>query len=375
MEFEFDKEIDALLRQTARSETQFAGNNPQSAIRNSHLNADEISAFAENALPEKVRQSYVLHFADCERCRKILSNVIALNSETIPAEETRAVAVAAPIPWYRKLFAYPNLAYTMGALILVFSSLIAFVVLQNNSRNAEVSQIAEKQPAGKGMSSDGEAAAPETNYSNSSTANLALNTNSATTLSSNTAMTNTSMGTSAASPNSNSVLNKSTISPNQPAKDEAQREDDSAKNKPNAPENSFMLDSVAAEKQERARENKREVETADMARPAPVQAAPPPPKSDQPTALGTSSRMANELKAAAKKKSATSNDETTSVGGRTFKRTNGAWIDSAYRGQTTTNVSRGSSEYRKLDSGVRSIAENLGGTVIIVWKEKAYRIQ
>ena len=67
--------------------------------------------------------------------------------------------------------------------------------------------------------------------------------------------------------------------------------------------------------------------------------------------------------------------ETTNVGGKTFKRANNSWIDSAYRGQATTNVSRGTKEYKKLDSGLRGIAENLGGTVIIVWKEKAYRIQ
>ena len=51
------------------------------------------------------------------------------------------------------------------------------------------------------------------------------------------------------------------------------------------------------------------------------------------------------------------------------------WVDSEYRGQATTNISRGTNEYKKLDSGLRGIVENLGGTVVIVWKEKAYRIQ
>ena len=39
------------------------------------------------------------------------------------------------------------------------------------------------------------------------------------------------------------------------------------------------------------------------------------------------------------------------------------------------NVSRESDEYRALDSGIRSIAEQLGGDVLVVWKGKAYRIQ
>ncbi len=117
------------------------------------------------------------------------------------------------------------------------------------------------------------------------------------------------------------------------------------------------------------------METADATKPAPVQSVPPVPKSDQPTALGRSSVM-NDARSANAKKSAKANaEETTSVGGKTFRRQNNAWIDSAYKGQATTNITRGTSEYKKLDSGLRSIAENLGGTVIIVWKEKAYRIQ
>ncbi len=52
MDFEFDKEIDVLLRQARKGETVFAATTPQTA----HLDADEISAFAENALPEKAKQ-------------------------------------------------------------------------------------------------------------------------------------------------------------------------------------------------------------------------------------------------------------------------------------------------------------------------------
>jgi hypothetical protein len=45
-------------------------------------------------------------------------------------------------------------------------------------------------------------------------------------------------------------------------------------------------------------------------------------------------------------------------------------------GQKTTNVSRGSDEYKKLDAGLRSIADSFSGeTVIIVWQGKAYRIR
>ncbi len=67
--------------------------------------------------------------------------------------------------------------------------------------------------------------------------------------------------------------------------------------------------------------------------------------------------------------------ETRSTGGKTFRRADGVWYDSAYTGQAATNVRRGSSEYQKLDSGLRAVAGSLGGTIVVVWKGKAYRIQ
>ena len=63
------------------------------------------------------------------------------------------------------------------------------------------------------------------------------------------------------------------------------------------------------------------------------------------------------------------------VGGKTFNNRDGAWYDSSYHGQATANYRRGTAEYKKLDVGLRSIADTLGGTVVIVWKAKAYRIQ
>lgn len=66
---------------------------------------------------------------------------------------------------------------------------------------------------------------------------------------------------------------------------------------------------------------------------------------------------------------------TRSVGGKTFNNRSGAWYDSAYKNQATQNYRRGTVEYKKLDGGLRNIADTLGGTVVVVWKSKAYRIQ
>jgi hypothetical protein len=69
--------------------------------------------------------------------------------------------------------------------------------------------------------------------------------------------------------------------------------------------------------------------------------------------------------------------ETRSVGGRHFQRQGGAWVDTAYNSsRPTTNVARGSEQYRALvadEPGLRTIAEQLGGEVFVVWKSRAYR--
>jgi hypothetical protein len=63
------------------------------------------------------------------------------------------------------------------------------------------------------------------------------------------------------------------------------------------------------------------------------------------------------------------------VGGKTFANRNGAWYDTTYGGQSPIMIRRGSNDFKKLDGGLRNIADALYGRVIVVWKGKAYRIQ
>ncbi len=395
MEFEFDKEIDLLLRQTAQGKA-VATLNPKSEIQNPksvHLDADEISAFAENALPEKARLNYVLHFADCERCRKFLSNLIALNSATqseiIHAEEPKLLTAIAPeIPWYRKIFAAPTLAYTMGGLILLFAGFGVFTVLQNNSRNAEVSSTYEKQTGGKGMASDGDASVQEM-PSNQMPANTAMNSAA----SSNT-MANASNSVSSVAPsvmaNSNAAAVRREAEPNL---EEARKDDKSLSDRSKQQETeSSPITATPAPPPPPAKQSDNIFESDDQKENQPPSGsqsgiAQTQPAQNKPQIMPDTrniqrapSPVAKEQKAedkedatklSAKRKTA----ETTNVGGKTFKRANNVWVDAAYRGQPTINVSRGTNEYKKLDSGLRGIVENLGGTVIVVWKEKAFKIQ
>src|SRR5688500_9210191 len=130
MELDFDKEIDALLRKTRRDGPVYVGD-----IASPHLDADELSAFAENAMPEKSRTLHMAHLADCDRCRKILSNLLVMNAEAAPAAASPSVgtnAVSTGQPWYRQLFLFPNLAYVMGSLVLIFRGVCASSVIEDS---------------------------------------------------------------------------------------------------------------------------------------------------------------------------------------------------------------------------------------------------
>lgn len=386
MELDFDKEIDALLRQTARGETASANREPK--IQNSkspHLDADEIAAFAENALPEKMKPSFIEHFADCGRCRRILSNVVALNSET-PAEIVRAEeikrAVVAPIPWYRRFFAAPSLAYAMGALLLIFTGLFAFTFIKNSApADAEIAETREVpvNAGGGGVSSDGktreiESIAPSNSAMMSNTASVqsnAMTTNSTrdasssnTASSSNAAVANESNLNKGRATESKTQNNAAAVAPS-PLQTDDNRASGSnfaaPKSKKSDAEETRTRDVVS---------NTSDQTSSDSTR-APKPSAPPAksaPATTRSAALGAPSKKnarATETEKAEKR----------AVGGKNFRRDGSVWYDAAYSGQSTTNIARGSNEFKKLDANLRSIADALSGTIIVVWKERAYRIQ
>ena len=379
MELEFDKEIDAILRK-ARAPVVAAVVAPLSA----HLDADAVAAFAENALPEKTRQLYTVHFADCGRCRTMLSQTMFLTSEavaTAASDVVTASAVGAAVPWYVKIFRTPDLALAMGALVLVFSGVLGYLVIQNRSNSAgvTVSQVSDQERAKDGPYLSGAAAANSTvANSNANAANIS--TAAAPVIPSTTSNT-------ISNPTAGDV-GRSDLTPGIAARPETE--------KAGAPGSG----------------------TTDPAKPASI--SPPPPPVDQPVATRDERKAAEvklkdeadtkelrlsktdtsdrsrEAPQAAKKNSGPSRGSvqnnaqqemntqqntagmiappTKTVGGKTFENRNGVWYDAAYHGESTKAVKRGTDAYKKLDSGLRSIADSIGGTVVVVWTDKAYRI-
>ena len=390
MELELDKEIDALLRQKDFSP---AG----TRVPDEHLGVDEIAAFAENALPEAGRAVYTRHLAACDDCRKILSAVISLNSEVETLPEASALPAVEPAAarWYRGLFGFPGLAYALGGLIVVLAGFLAFSVVRNSDRSsvADVSQISEQAPvaeSGTSASEDQLFPAYPANTADTS-ANSAANSNS------NTAVAN--VGRSAAANNpSNAAASVTTSLPEEQKR--AFKVDGAS-----GSENTFVIDGQ---------------ETATARPPAPAAAAPVQASKDKaerselkpspefrnldvsPPVAAQQDMQAREDSKNARAKQAAANAQTKIiagpsrdmnsqygnsqiqtlpapsrriVSGRNFELRQGVWYDAGYKGQAATNVKRGTETYIRLDAGLRNIADNIGGTVIIVWKGKAYRIQ
>lgn len=389
MEYEFDKEIDSLLRQAQR-ETYV------SPASNAHLDADEISLFAENALMNKARTRATEHLADCSKCRKILSNVIALNaeepSENLHTAEPALIVTESAVPWYRKLFAFPQLAYTMGGLTVLLAGMIGYVTLQsyNESRSTSIAQMERsiERPRGTtGAGSEGDSMTVET-YSANSANKFAVSANSSVSIAnaaSNSAAAKPEAPVLTANSNSGSLSRKDEPSAVQPApapvteNNSAERERNSESKSVDDKAN-YSADAVTSagsqsvNSQNSVSRNQtimpdsrgvelRRTQNLPMVTQAPrsvAQATPQLEEADAPKEISKKKAEAEKAK---------------SVGGKSFIYKDNAWYDKAYKQQKTTNVSRNSDEYKKLDSGLRSVADNLGGTVVIVWNGKAYRIQ
>lgn len=359
MEFEFDKEIDAILRKARGGESVI--------LNNSHLDADEIAAFAENALPEKSKPLYTKHLADCDRCRRILSNIISLNSEAenVPAfVATTEIQTVPSAPWYRKFFAFPNLAYSLGALLLVFGGLIGFIALQS-LKSGEISQMNDKPFESKSApvantASNTMATSNATIATNSTMANTSVNSNSAAVSAPNSATNSTA----------NTATSNSSVKQNSPSKEKLEDKTKKA--------DEYYCQDCGSGEEEATPQPTVEVESKDAVTtrnlPNPVKKVQRDDDNKVEKNSDSAVRETPKPKLSSPNSGATTT-ETQTVSGKTFNRRNNVWIDSQYKGQSTTNITRGTDDYKKLDSDLRQTVERLGGTVVIVWKAKAYRIQ
>jgi hypothetical protein len=100
----FDNEIDSLLRRRARGAVKpFANGEGAGTATSAHLDADELGAFAEGALPSPARLAAASHLADCDRCREVAVTLSRALGGTAEVKQAAAIpasdAVKKPASW------------------------------------------------------------------------------------------------------------------------------------------------------------------------------------------------------------------------------------------------------------------------------------
>jgi hypothetical protein len=184
----FDKEIDLLLRRRARGgDSVRAGVDGASVSAGAHLDADELGAFAEGALPALARFAAVSHLADCDACRAVVVGLARVSEVGAESEKhaaavnvsTGATTFAAWRAWTASLFAPRVLRFVAPALALSVVAVVSFVALRSkNGTQSDVMQVAtsEGRRDAAPKNEAGDAASMMTETANAS-ANMSANAN------------------------------------------------------------------------------------------------------------------------------------------------------------------------------------------------------
>jgi len=410
MSFE-DTEIDVLLRRHAERASSNAGTE--------HLDADEMNAFAERSLPAAARSHYVSHLADCDDCRRLVSQ-LAMSAGAVAKAEAAGAPATAHISWLEKLgvfFRPPALRYAAFAAVVVAAVGVAFLVMRQTQQNRESNLVAQnEQPS--------QARADSTKSEETAKAPPEKNT-----------VANTNLASTPAGPTPQSRLSpereESKTLANPQAAPKPQKETDEgialadrkitevAESKPSyapppqespgrvatnpyvrpglggaSPQSSSTLFGQTAgmdrkQSNQPATQQSKDDNSAVAQNQIPINGRVMNEKAKGPRRdadnVAAANRSVNEARPSAPKtedvraeKRTTSGEEseTRSVGGHKFRRQGAAWVDTKFKASMSLkSISRGSEEFTALDSGLRSIAQQVGGEVIIVWRGKAYLIR
>src|SRR6266478_1009022 len=134
-----DAQIDVLLR-------RYAGQS-QSKAATEHLDADELTAFAEGSLPAAARARYVSHLVDCDNCRQIVSQ-LAISSGALVETETKTAAEAHRSSWGKRVFGFFSplrLRYAAFAMVLIAAAGVIFLVTRRQRESRLVAQSEQRE--------------------------------------------------------------------------------------------------------------------------------------------------------------------------------------------------------------------------------------
>lgn len=387
-----DKQIDLLMRRHAQSANR---GNPAE-----HLDADEMSAFAEGQLTPAARAHYVSHLVDCDQCRRIVAQVSLSSGAAARAEPSVEKHQHTFWQTLTGLFALPVLRYAAFAAVLLMIAGVAYIALRNKrpSELVAVSEPTNQQPVSATK-------VPETTPGNDQKQSNATATPAP--LAQPTAAGGDTRTETTTAPTTGVLKDQpTTVQPEKKSAEPAL----AAKSAPYSPPPPGETQTGEREQQNVAGTVTVRKTEADKLAVAPVRdATKESGRADQSSGFIISQPASRQRSGDEKAKSGPSRNldntrsnqavnetrreespkvtaddraasedapATRSVGGRTFHRQGSGWVDQKYKSSMAMKrVSRGSDEFNALDSGLRTIAQQLGGEVIVVWKGQAYLIK
>ena len=398
-----DEQIDLLMRRYVRG---------HDAAMTEHLDADEMNAFAEGALPPAARARYVSHLADCGPCRQQVSQLTLSSGAVARSEEAVTSKPESRSLWQMLagMFALPVLRYAAFAAVLLIVAGVAFISLRPRQRDAGLvagNQQSDQHPATalkapvsetngnvqtispNAASSPGLSATPLIQNPKRDESKVAEN------VSPPVAAKDAPALASATESKSGETQNLKTLpsyAPPPPGESQsAAQAPRSAGGTINAQKKAEVLDKTGSDERERdaakeaSRTDDRNLGYMNQPVPATRKAADEKQKSGPSRNYDNLAinRSQNEVRSEpakpqgeADKRANDESTETRSAGGRKFRRQANSWVDQKFKSSMTLkSISRGSDEFKALDSGLRSIAQQLGGEVIVVWKGQAYLIK
>lgn len=397
-----NNEIDTLLRNLARRERagQSAPGSASAAVSNQgvHLDIDELSSYAERALPPSARARCTAHLADCDDCRKIVAQ-LSMAAGPLAEEHKSPAAVVPGLTWIQKLSAFfsPRLIrYVAPALVLVVVVFAFFGWRQQqadkHSQFVAVNQV--QTPPGAGSVDAARSANDRPTENDSKTTGGIKSTDQKEVKA--PAPASAPVATPADSTDSDRSEEKkaageagTTVAPakagkaDAPATETATQPAYATEPAPPPPAKQQASVSTTQEQQQQKDLAKNNTDNIERGRDANVQRkGPARNESDVANQRGGPAKPAAKAKAADKAAGAANaaddEAETRTVFGRYFRRVGNAWVDTAYNSSMSIrSVTRGTDSYRALiadEPAIEGFGKQLSGEVIVVWKGRAYRI-
>jgi Putative zinc-finger len=384
MKQEKNNEIDLLLRRLSRRQEV-----PLTDVDSDHLDVDELSAYAENALPASARARYTEHLADCSKCREIVVQLSASVPVVAARETVTAAAPTGLLKFFASFFSPMVLRYAVPALALVVVAAIGFVVTR--SRQAPWSASQPEHLAQRPAVSAEPQQSPNVFYD--SNEGLTKSSSPAVTRQSNTEkpVATAEEPPPPSAPSSRDFASAKTDAPVQRPAEPAAANAAPARVEP-APTPAPTVDEMRVDIQGRKNEQSGPAKSSDLAKQKTAEGDQDKKVSEfqndrerqaqQQPGRGATRPQAGRtttLGALSAEQKDSDDGVVRSVAGRRFRKQSGIWVDTAYSsGSAITNVARGSEQYRSLvadEPEIKKIADALDGPFVVVWKGRTYRIR